>query len=63
VGSNPTPSASIIEEFGISDSYAQSNVQSIFDGRISLIVTVIAICVALYFAIRWTLRYCFPPDT
>lgn len=23
----------------------------------------VAICVASYFAIRWTLRDCFPPDT
>jgi hypothetical protein len=24
---------------------------------------VVAVCVALYFASRLTLRYCFPPDT
>jgi hypothetical protein len=47
----------------VGPAYAQSNVQSIFDGRIGFIVTVIAICVALYFAIRWTLRHYFPPDT
>ena len=24
---------------------------------------VLAVCVALYFTIRWALRYYFPPDT
>jgi hypothetical protein len=66
VRSHPTPSASfidIIEEFVTLYSYAQSNVQSIFGGRVGLIVTVIAIGVTLYVAIHLTLRRYFPPDT
>ena len=63
MGSNPTPSAriiEIIEQFGVSDSYAQSNAQTLFDGTgigFPVSMVMLAILAALGFAATvWIIR-------